>query len=158
VSFTTPQIENLHRKIVPRILQKFGIKSTLPHPAVFAPRCSGDVGLIDIQAARLQTKIVGILKHVRANTNIGRIFLITIRWAQLLAGIHKSVLDETAPIPCVESRWIEHLCAGLHHKHAKIWLRETWELKPARLGDIFLMEHFMKQDFSVHQLRELNYC
>ena len=158
MSFDDAQIDALHKRITPRLLQKLGIKSTLPREVAFAPRCSGGVGLVDIGVAIWQAKITGIIKHVRANTSIGQLFIIVFRWAQMIAGTRTSILDYTYPIPYMESKWIEHLRKGLHCMKAKLWLREIWEPQPLRHNDVLLMEHFVTQGFSTNQLRILNYC
>ena len=96
MSFNDAQIDILHKRITPRLQQKLNLKSTLPREVVFAPRCSGGVWLVVLRVAIWQAKITVVVKHLRANTNIGQLFIIVLRWLQLIAGTkHQYLIRHT---------------------------------------------------------------
>ena len=108
MSFDDAQIDRLHKRFIPRLLQKLGFKSTLPRSIAFAPKCSGGVRLVDFRVAIWQSKLQAVIKHTRAQTSIGKLFKIMFSWTQLIAGTRNSILDDTTELPHMESKWVEH--------------------------------------------------
>jgi len=105
VSFSIEQCETLHRQLYPKLLQKLGYKAHTPRPIVYAPKESGGVGLIDFSALITVRKVQLIMRHLRANTSIGRLFTVVLHWAQLQAGTSTSILSDCKPLIWKVTGW-----------------------------------------------------
>jgi len=157
-SFSRKQCVQLHAMLIPRLLQKLGYKSTFPRELVFAPKSSGGLGIVDFSVGIAQAKILCIIRHVRANTSIGNLFLIALRWAQIQAGTSRHILTTNRPMPHVESDWFLQLRSVLWTINGAIWIKKSWRQKPQRDNDIFLMDFILNQNLTDKEIRELNYC
>ena len=116
----------LHAMLPPRLLQKLGYKSTFSRELVFAPKSSGGLGIVDFSVGIAQAKILCIIRHVRANTSIGNLFLIALRWAQIQAGTSHHILTTNRPMPHVESNWFMQLRSVLWKTDGKLWIKKSW--------------------------------
>ena len=158
MSFTQDQCDKFHKQVYSRLLQKLGYQAHTPRAIVFAPRESGGIGLRDFNEIITTRKVCFIIGHIRADTSIGKLFMIMIRWAQLQAGVRNSVLETQEKIPYIESTWITHLQQMLRDIKGKLWVHDNWVLQPQRENDVFLMEYFSTLDYTDRELKLLNYC
>ena len=143
VSFTDQQIEHLHKQLYPKLLQKLGYRASLPRAIACAPKSLGGVGLVDFNVTILQHKTRLIVRHLRAGTEIGKIFLIMLRWAQVQSGMKESILTANTIPLYIESPWLRRLYESIQQIKAKLWIQENWELQDQRTNDVFLMEFFI---------------
>ena len=158
-SFPISTCEIMHKKLLPFLLPKLGYPATLPRPIAFGPRESGGCGILDINAVLLSQKIQYLIKHVRAKTEIGILLRITLRWAQLQAGISAPVLSQSTRLKYIESEWLQHIQEGLWQISGKIYLPDAWYETPQCENDKFLMEIFHQAGiYTAKQLHTLNCC
>eukprot|EP00957_Ditylum_brightwellii_P131974 10063022-Ditylum_brightwellii.AAC.1 len=54
-----------------------------------------------------------IVKHIRADTDSGKLAMCMLRWAQQCAGTATSILEDTASLLYLEGQWVNNLRDGL---------------------------------------------
>eukprot|EP00957_Ditylum_brightwellii_P212036 15366885-Ditylum_brightwellii.AAC.1 len=74
---------------------------------------AGGIGLTHLEAAQMSAKVLGAVKHVRAQSKIGNKFLIALKWAQVSAGTSVPFFEDPDAVPHLEGRWIATLHEAL---------------------------------------------
>ncbi len=152
-----PFFERLHRLSTSTILNKMGYHRFLPRAMVFAPRTLGGVGLCHLYHEQCAQQIMILLRHLRAKSSLGKTLEILVRTYQLWAGMPQSVLINTEKLSWIPDHWLTKVRAAMNEYDIQIRY-DAWTVKPMRHHDRFLMEDFIQQDFSKHQLEQLNAC
>ena len=79
---------------------KLGFKRTTAHAVIFGSPHYGGLGLRNLITEQGIAQATLLLRHLRAQSDIGRLALISLQWLQLLAGISTPILeDTTTPLP-----------------------------------------------------------
>jgi len=149
--------DKVHQLSTSTILNKMGYHRTLPRSMVFAPKHFGGVGLRNLKHEMETQQIVILLRHLRANTPLGRTMEILIRQYQLWAGLSQPILMDTSPCPWVPNKWLSRIRRTMHEHNIKI-KHDTWRVLPLRTNDVFLMEAINDSNFNQSQLEQLNAC
>ena len=134
-SLSETQVTQLHRAIVPRTLARMGYQRTIPRGIVFGTKFSGGFGFTHIGAIQTAQKICGAVKHIRAQSKIGRKCIVMLRWAQVFLGMNVPVLEETRNVDHLEGRWIRTLLQDMQKIKCKIQLHNPWLAHPHRETD-----------------------
>eukprot|EP00957_Ditylum_brightwellii_P170409 12971710-Ditylum_brightwellii.AAC.1 len=92
-----------------RLLPRLGYHQNFPHAVGFGPEKYGGIGLQSIPGEQAVAKITFVIKHLRAENEIGKTIRTTIQWAQVMAGTKRQILEDTRPIPHLEGTYISHL-------------------------------------------------
>ncbi len=86
------------------------------------------------------------IMFLRAQDTIGKLILIVIAWEQLLAGTSEHILSNegrTAHRYQGES-WVSNIIEFLNQANAKIKIHNSWQVKPLRENDSYLMDEIGK--------------
>eukprot|EP00957_Ditylum_brightwellii_P091173 6941592-Ditylum_brightwellii.AAC.1 len=63
-----------HCQILPVLLPRLGYQQNFPRDIAFGTKFARGIGCTHYAAVQLSSKVSGIIKHVRANTKIGKKF------------------------------------------------------------------------------------
>jgi len=99
-------LEKIHQLSTSTILNKMGLHRTLPRTLVFAPRSIGGIGLSNLKYEMEAQQVIILIRHLRAQTQLGQMMEILIRKYQLWAGFQQHILIDTQPCPWVADRWL----------------------------------------------------
>ena len=124
-TFTGKQIQNIHKKVMPRMLSKSGISRNYPRALVFGPVELGGLGFPHIGYPKLAAKTNQAIKNVRANITLRKTFRIMMEHAQMQAWIEEQILSSSEKIKYFESEWIKSLQEGFQNIGAKITIKTT---------------------------------
>ncbi len=102
-------------------LQKMGFPQTFPHAVAYAASDRRGIGLHNLGYEQGVQKCLQMLKHLWTNTEIGRIYHITLQHFQLASGLSQPVLQDTQLLPWSHTPWIDNLQAFLHNIHGQKW-------------------------------------
>jgi len=80
-------IQKSQKQVTTAFLLKMGYPQTFPRAVVFAPHSNGGIGFRHLGTEQGAQKAIQLLKHVRANTPMGKIITILIGQAQISYGI-----------------------------------------------------------------------
>jgi len=147
----------LHRLSTSTILNKMGFHKNLPHCMVFAPRTRGGVGLQNLQHEMENQQIMILLRHLRAQTQLGTDLTILIRTYQLWAGLSDPILVDTRPCSWVPDCWLSRIRRTLYEHRIQI-KDEGWTIPAIRQFDVHLMEAIVKLQLTPTQLVQINAC
>eukprot|EP00957_Ditylum_brightwellii_P181635 13836253-Ditylum_brightwellii.AAC.1 len=101
-SFMAKDFKSFHKRIMPLLLPRLSYQQHFPCAIVFGTKYHGGIGCTNYSATQLGCKVLSIIKHVRAETRVGKKFLIMIRWAQISAGIRTPILETHTLLPHLE--------------------------------------------------------
>ena len=100
-------------------LIKLGFKRTTSHAIVFGSQRYGGLRLRDLPTEQGIAQTILLLRHLRAQTDVGRLALISLQWLQLIASTSKPILEYTSPpLPHLNADWFITLRAFLHSINA----------------------------------------
>ena len=94
LSLPMTHINKIQRNFMPILLTKLGFHSTFPRSIVFAPTHIGGIGITPFNVIITQRKIKFLYRHIRANTEIGKVLIINLQWAQVQAGRVNLILTQ----------------------------------------------------------------
>ena len=107
------QWQRIQRPIQITLLNNYGFPRCFPLAAVFGPISSGGLGFVDGFTEQGLLHVQALLHHIRANTELGTMLLVTLSWAQKYSGYSTSLLsDPSLPIEHVPSPWF---ATALHY-------------------------------------------
>jgi len=150
-------LERIQQLSTSTILNKMGLRRNLPRSLVFAPREIGGIGLCNLIHEQSVQKVLILLRHLRADTALGKALEVLIRTYQLWSGLSRHILEDTQPCPWIPSHWLSHLRHTMHC--CRIQIRyNSWKVHPLRQQDRYLMEDCIEQNYSKAKLEQLNAC
>jgi len=125
---------------------------------VYAPRTRGGLGFCHLSAEQGAQKALQVLKHLRADTTMGKVYQLLINHYQLNAGFSTPVLENTTAIPWSTAYWVDTLRRYLHQIGGQILLQQAWSPKPRRSNDQSIMEALLNANFQLsnHELKIIN--
>jgi len=121
-------------------LQKMGFPQTFPHAVAYAASDRRGIGLHNLGYEQGVQKCLQMLKHLWTNTEIGRIYHITLQHFQLASGLSQPVLQDTQLLPWSHTPWIDNLQAFLHNIHGQIAILSPGCAQPHCYQDQFIMD------------------
>jgi hypothetical protein len=101
-------------------------------------------GLRRLSTEKGAGQTTAIIRHLRSESTLGRIFRIAIDHYQINAGLSRHVLQDTQKLTHIEGLWIDSLRAFLAHANATIELQNAWTLPALRENDKHLMDDALK--------------
>jgi len=149
--------DRIHRLSTSTLLNKMGYHRFLPRAMVFAPRTMGGVGLCNLHHEQFAQQLIILLRHLRAQSSLGKTLEILLRTYQLWAGTSKPVLAHPAPYPWIPDHWLTNVRETMQAYDVQICYN-AWTMKPLWLHSRFLMEDFVQQGLSKPHLEQLNAC
>jgi len=136
-----------------------GFNRHTPSALLYAPRREGGAGLKDLFIEQGPQKAMWILRHVRANTTAGTLFLALLEWFQQNAGVSYRALDcPHIPIKYVKNPWLQTFREFLALSKITMDLPVTVSAQLKRAGDVLLMEAAQRWTGSTSELKHINAC
>jgi hypothetical protein len=109
-SFTATQLMSFQKQAIRATLTRLGFNRNISRNIVFGSPLFGGIGLRDLVLEQGIAQLQLLLRHVRAGTPQGSLFLIGLSWWHLVAGFTTSLWETTdAHIPYVERSWYTSL-------------------------------------------------
>jgi len=147
----------IHRLSTSTILNKMGYHRSLPRTLVFAPRALGGVGLSNLQYEMETQQVLILVRHLRANTQLGCTMEMLICQYQMWAGFQQHILTNTSPCVWIPDRWISRIRKTLDQYHIQIKY-DAWTFPPLRAHDVYVMEAVGELGLTKLQLEQINAC
>ena len=106
VSLSLPksQIHQVQCIYMPMLLTKLGFHPTFPCSIAFAPKHLCGLGITPFNVIIIQRKIKFLYKHLRSRTEIGKVIIINLQWAQVQAGRVNPIFTSDDRIDYIENK------------------------------------------------------
>ena len=140
------------------LLTKLGFHHTFPRSIVFAPLHLGGLGITPFNVIIAQRKIQFLYRHLRASTDIGKVILINLQWAQIQAGRVNPIFTSDDRIDYIENTWVTHLHNELQAMTGKLLITQLHSGTYQRTNDKYLMDAWDEEGLPTALLQILNYC
>ena len=120
----------------------------------------GGVGLRSLTSMQGQAQIKLLLQHIRTDSPLGKLLVISLQWYHRFSGTTEPPLWETSrPLHYVPGRWIQSLRTFLRETQSQIQIpNQMLTSSPRRLGDVNLMDYANTLDYTPKTLETLNHC
>ena len=105
-----------------------------------------------------QRKIKFLYKHLRARTEIGKVIIINLQWAQVQAGRMNPIFTSDDRIDYIENNWVIHLHHELRSMTGKLLCTDIPSGILLRANDRYLMDAWDEEGLPTQTLTILNYC
>jgi hypothetical protein len=153
------QCGKLQKLLKPVLLQKLGLPPTLPNGVVYGNQYFGGIGILQLFAEQGMAQTLLFMRHIRAQTTIGKQIIIALRHYQLATGLIKSVLEDTRKVPYVQIPWFDKFRQYLRNTSSTIQLSDTWCPEPQRDKDDSIMAKILAfPQFKTRDLATINAC
>jgi len=159
LSLSTAACDRLMSLILKAALPKMHINRNTARSIVHGPVILGGMALPHIQTVQGIDKLHLFLGHLRLNDDTGKLIQIDLTYIQLITGSAAFFLNkDISDYHWIERGWVTSLwqftvAASLTFDFPGIWLPRVY-----RAGDVFLMDYFISQKLSQHDLKKLNEC
>jgi len=120
-----------------------GYPRSFPRVVAYAPKDYGGVGLRLFGTEQGLHKILQIIKHIRTNTSIGKVYGIVIQNYQLMSGLSQPVLQDTRTLPWSNAPWIDTTRQFLHTTQSAVLLNNPWITTTRRQHDRHIMDDIL---------------
>jgi len=151
-------LDKAQSKTTPVILSKMGYNRNMPKAVVYAPSSHGGLGLKHLHTEQGLQKALQVLKHLCTHTATGNLITTTLQAYQIQAGLEQPILEDTRPLPWMNSCWISTLRHFLQTIQGTIHLENPWTIPKIRHQDRHLMEDFLAAPLTTKELRTINNC
>jgi hypothetical protein len=155
-SISKKDIEVIQKYPVKQFLSAMGYDCKFPRAIVFAHQDFGGLNIPHLYTEMMGLKLECLLSNVRANTELGKAFMININIIQLISGLSSPISETNQNIDYIEENWITHLRSFIMEIGGTIVFENAWRHHPQRQNDVFLMETFTKAGYTTKELRLIN--
>lgn len=152
--------EKIVNKIQAKALESFvpalGYNRNFPRDVILGPSEFGGASIPHLYTESRIQQVEMLLSNIRADTDLGKLFLINLNWIQVLAGIGEPYLTSTQEIPYINN-WFTGIREFLHQINGRLHIRSLHIPVIEREGDQFIMTAFaaIRPKLSKNKLRYL---
>ena len=108
-SFTAGQLERVQAQALFQFLPAIGYLQKTSRALVHGPIEFGGYNIPHLYAIHGAQKIITVINHIRANTDLGKTFVININILQLTSGRSTQFLSVENPLSYIPDNWLLHL-------------------------------------------------
>jgi len=121
-------LDKAQSKTTTVILSKMGYNKNMPKAIVYAPSSHRGLRLKHLHTKQGLQKALQVLKHLCAQTVTGNLIATTLQAYQIQAGLEQPILEDTRPLPWMNSCWISTLRHFLQTIQGTIHLKNPWTI------------------------------
>jgi hypothetical protein len=150
------KLESIQSSVTLSVLPRMGFNRHFPRAVVYAPKHCGGLGLKHLVVEQGVAHVTSMMAQIRANAQLGQMFLVLIEAFQVSSGLITPILEDTRPIQFIDSPWINTLRDFLHMISASILIPQLPQLHPLREHDRSIMDIALQHTFSTATLDDIN--
>ena len=124
-------------------LLKMNFRRNIARAVVFGSPLYGGLGFRHFYVEQGIAQLLLFLRHLRADSEQGKLLRITLSWWQLKAGLSRPLMQHTSqPLPYLDDIWLTSVRAFLGYIGGSVTILDALHgmPKPTRLHDLFLMD------------------
>ena len=156
-SFSLKQGEMIQAKALEKFLPAMGWRRTSSRALVHGPIELGGYNIPHMFALQGTQKLITMINHIRAKTEIGKLFIANINWIQVLSGRGTQFLHDNFKIEYIPENWTLHVQSYMRECNISLKSDKFWTPDLARKNDIFLMEAAIGINSGLKDLQIINY-
>ena len=156
-SFTRAELKKIQQAPIGVLLPSMGFNRNMPQVVVFGPTDMGGIGIRHLYIEQGSKQAALMLKHIRANTNIGKTLVICLRWYQRALGTSAPALSQPdLETPHAEGNWIMTLNEYLRMSECSIEIQALKGVQTYREDDRVLMDDDLLGPYTTFDLQCIN--
>ena len=155
-SFTVIQLEKMQAKAIEHFLPAMGWRRTSARALVHGPLELGGYNIPHLYAVQGAVKIISLSNHIKAQTELGKIFIININWLKLIVGRSTQIIADKYKPSYVTDNWLLNAQLYMQECHISIRSAQFWQPSMARRNDKFIMEAASVGTYNMKELRIIN--
>jgi hypothetical protein len=142
------------------LLNKISFNRNFPRAATYGPLAFGGLAISTVYVEQGIAKVGLIMRHLSSESELGKLIMISLRAAQLEAGVSWDILEQLEQLPHMSTSWIKALVDFMspHGINLKMCNDTKWHLYAATSeGDSFIMDHILRsKQFLDSELADIN--
>ena len=155
-SFREDQTAGIHKKALQAFLPRMEIAVTFPRAVVHGSFLYGGINIPTLYSELCASKLTSLITHIKAQSGLGKLFILNINTIQLLTGLTKQVFLDKVDIQYVQTNWILHLRDYMQTCEINITSEYFWTPTPERANDIGIMDKALSMYTEKNTLRRIN--
>ena len=152
-SFTLKQMETIQAKAIEYFLPAMGYRRTSARALVHGPLEMGGYNIPHLYAIQGSQKIIAIINHIRAQTELGKLLVLNLNWLQILVGRGKQLFSDNYEVCFVPDNWLFNVKRYMQECKITIISEKFWVPTLARQHDRFLMEAASDGTYTNYEMR-----
>ena len=139
-SLSEKQMQQIQAKPLEHFLPAMGWLRTTSRAMIHGPIEKGGGNIPHLYAVQCGLKIMVVLNHIRANTELGQLILININWLQLEGGRSIQLFQDHYRMEYIKDNWLTHIQQYMQQCNLQLKSSKFWTPKMHRLNDAIIME------------------
>jgi hypothetical protein len=151
---------NIQSPTLLAVLPKLHLNRNIARSIVFGPTRYGGLSIRTLYSIQCIGQLTLFVGHSNAVDKTAKLLGISLSYLQLVVGVCSSVLTlhYHSYSTWIDSYWLTSFWRFLCKSQITLELSNQWIPSLARIGDMALMEHFVKAGYPAAQLTQLNRC
>jgi hypothetical protein len=123
---SSTSLRRLQSPAVRETLLKLGFSRNTPLAVVYGAVDFGGIAFRDLAIEQGIEQLCLIIRHIRSNTEQGRLLTITLQWWQLLAGVSEPLWENpNLPVTYLEPNWLTSVRSFLNQLQSSLHIQDT---------------------------------
>lgn len=158
VNLSEKALDKIQYKALESFVPALGYNKGFSRAVMLGPSDYGGAAIPHLYTEASIQKIEYLMMHIRAKTELGTLFLITLAWIQLQAGIDEQYLAQDRSLTYIDNNWFTGISDFLHQVNGRLVIQNTYLPVLEREHDQFIMTAFLNitPKLSKKQLRHLH--
>lgn len=145
MTYSNADLTKLQSKAVEKFLPAMGFERGFPRAVVYGSSIYGGLNVGQLYTESSIAKVLSLLSHIRADTDLGKTMTINLNWLQLTSGISAPLLETVTDVSYVPDNWFLSIRQFLISIHGKISIPSLWRPIVERKQDCILMDLFIQK-------------
>jgi exonuclease III len=157
---TSKQLQKVQTRAMSIIVPRCGYNRNTHRSIIYGPHRLGGAGFRHLAVEQGVLQVTYFLRHVRQQSQVGKLILCALSWLQLSVGVSYPVLEQPLnPLPHIESLWLTSLRDFLASHKLSIQMTDTGIPPLQREHDTYIMDHILQANhYTKAEVRKINYC
>ena len=157
---TTSTLTEMEKEIKKAVLPKYGFNRNTPNAVVYGHSDFGGVEMRRLEVEQGIARLYYLMMSLRSEGIPNDLARIAISWAQLIAGINKSIfINVTLPLPHLSPmKWIPAIRTFLAKTECTLEMEENYVPPLQRENDCFIMMSALTDKFTSGEKEVINAC
>ncbi len=157
VAIDEEELNKVQSRILPAILQKLNIQSTIPTSIRHGPRELGGIALYDLRTEAGIESLKFLRDALYSNSENGKLIRLNLQYSQIEAGIGEDLLQfPTINISYLTPTWILSLRQFLSLHNMSVVVSDAYKINLRRDSDQYIMQSPHLARYSPAQQKDIN--
>ena len=158
-NFSAKELKKIETRPKRALLAGMGYNRNMPSEVVYGPKQSAGIAMLGLFVFQGLSHVMYLIKHLRSPVSpLHNMLIILLAWYQQVAGISRSVLEDTRNLPHVEAPWLDTTREFLRKTNSSVTTSHINLPTPRRDHDETIMDLALELGYKPWEIRAINRC